>query len=72
MDVTMVKNAKKLAHCGIGENYPWYSLSTIIVGAIHVGDSTLRESPLPFPVSFNPIYATGGMILVILREKKLE
>jgi hypothetical protein len=62
----MVKKTRKLAHCGIGGNYPRYSLyyawplerSTITVRAI-------RESPLPFPVSFNPTYATGAMILVI-------
>jgi hypothetical protein len=80
MDVTMVKKTKKLAHWGMVANrlphfrfygQHLYRLS-IIVGAIHVGDSTLRESPLPYPVSLNPTYATGGMILVIFRAKKLE
>jgi hypothetical protein len=64
MDVTMVKNTKKLAHWGIAENrlpsFPFYGQrlcrSSIIVGAIH-------ESPLPS--SFNLKGAAQAMILVI-------
>ena len=66
MDVTMVKNIKKLAHCGMAGNRLPHSRFygqrlrrlSIIVGAIH-------ESPLPFLLSFNLKGTTPAMILVI-------